>query len=205
MLTLEARVDVVRHLRRLERASCAADIVKELQHLGPRLGPSPLLSAAALPSLAALAEAHLRDRLEPARDPLTGLLDARAFNELFQAHARHVASIGGEAIAIVLNLVGAADPRADRETAAHLKLLAAACTSSVAEGDYVGRVGSAALGVLPRHGGVRGARSVGTRLADACQTAFAEVKRPVGIAIELRDDTGEVREHAEIAVGAPPG
>jgi len=198
-------VDVVRHLRRLERASCAADIVKELQHLGPRLGPSPLLSAAALPSLAALAEAHLRDRLEPARDPLTGLLDARAFYELFQAHSRHVSSIGGEAIAIVLTLLDAGDPRTDRESASRLRLLAGACTSSVAEGDYVGRVGTAALAVLPRHGGLRGSRSVANRLADTCQTTFAELSRPLRIMIELRDDSGENRERAEIEVGEPPG
>src|SRR6478752_1369666 len=139
MVQVEARVEVVRHLRRLERASSAADIVKELQQLTPSMGHSRLLSAMPLPALAALAEAHLRDRLEPARDPLTGLHDARAFSELFRVHARNAEAMGGEAIAVVLSLLDAPDPRSDRNTVADLKALATVCSGCVAEGDYVGR------------------------------------------------------------------
>jgi hypothetical protein len=200
MSAVEATVHIVRHLRRLERASCAADIVKELQYLGPSLG-RPLLSDLPLPGLAALAEAHLRDRLSPARDALTGLLDARAFGELFAAHARHVAGVGGEAVAVRLTVHGAGDPRSDRQTAADLRALAAACTGCVAEGDYVGRVDLMSLAVLPRHGGMRGARSVAARLADCCREAFASAERGLRIEIELQDAAGCAHEHTEIAVG----
>jgi GGDEF domain-containing protein len=198
MVQVEARVFVVRHLRRLERASSAADIVKELQHLSPSLGQSRLLSAMPLPALAALAEAHLRDRLEPARDPLTGLHDARAFSELFRVHARNAEAMGGEAIAVVLTLIGVGDPRVDRNAASDLKQLAAACTTCVAEGDYVGRVGLAATAALPRHGGMRGARSVATRLVECCRELFAQVERPVRISVELKDSTDTVRDSEEI-------
>lgn len=194
-------MDIVRHLRRLERASSALDIVKELQHLGPSLGGPRYLSSTELPALAALAEAHLRDRLEPARDALTGLHDARAWNELFQAHARNVTVSGGEAVAITLTLVGVEDPRLDREVAAYLRMLAAACTTSVAEGDYVGRIGSATLAVLPRHGGLRGAQSVAARLADCCREVFGAAARAVQIDIELKDAAGEIRESRRSIVG----
>jgi GGDEF domain-containing protein len=201
MDAMEATVDVVRHLRRLERASCAADIVKELQCLSPSLGQPRLLSGMALPSLAALAEAHLRDRLEPARDALTGLLDARAFNELFMAHARHVSALGTEAVAVCLTLHGTADPRKDRVTATYLRALAAACTACVAEGDYVGRVASTALAVLPRHGGLRGARSVAARLVDTCRQVFASAEHSLRLEVELKDDAGCTQERSEIALG----
>lgn len=201
MARSEATVDVVRHLRRLERASCAADIVKELQYLGPSLHQPRLLSGMPLPALAALAEAHLRDRLSPARDALTGALDARAFNDLFLAHARHVGTLGSEAIAVRLTLLDVADPRSDRGAGAHLRTLAVACTSSVAEGDYVGRVASTALAVLPRHGGLRGARSVAARLVDACRELFAG-KGPLRIEIALEDEERRKLERSEITVGA---
>ena len=201
MVAVEATVDVVRHLRRLERASCAADIVKELQSLGPRLGQPRFLSGTPLPALAALAEAHLRDRLEPARDALTGLLDARAFHDLFLAHARHVSTIGGQAIAVRLTLIDAGDPRSDREAGNHLRTLAIACTTCVAEGDYVGRVDGMALCVLPRHGGVRGARSVAARLVDSCREMFAG-KGPLRIQIALEDEDRCTHERSELVVGA---
>lgn len=200
MNSLEATVDVVRHLRRLERASSAVDIVKELQHLGPSLGAPRYLETTQLPVLAALAEAHLRDRLEPARDALTGLHDARAWNELFQAHARNATTSGGEAIAVMITLTDAADPRFDREVAAYLRMLASACTTSVAEGDYVGRVGCVTLAVLPRHGGLRGAQSVAARLADCCREVFGATASSVRIDIELKDATGQSRERRQIGV-----
>jgi GGDEF domain-containing protein len=202
MVAMEATVDVVRHLRRLERASCAADIVKELQYLSPSLRQPRLLSGMPLPSLAALAEAHLRDRLEPARDALTGLLDARAFDELFMAHARHVSALGSEAVAVWLTLHGAGDPRKERHAVAYLRALAGACTSCVAEGDYVGRVASASLAVLPRHGGLRGARSVAGRLADGCREVFASAEHALRIEIELKDDAGCTQERSELVAGA---
>lgn len=203
MVPMAAKVQVVRHLRRLERASCVADIVKELQHLGPTLR-RPFLVETPLPALAALAEAHLRDRLEPARDALTGLYDARAFRELFQVHARNVAASGGEAIAVTLTLAGAGDARADRDVATCLRTLASACRTSVAEGDYVGRIANATLAVLPRHGGLRGARSVASRLAECCREAFAGAARELRIAIELADLEGRRFERTEIAV-SPAG
>lgn len=155
-----------------------------------------------LPSLAALAEAHLRDRLEPARDALTGLLDARAFNELFMAHARHVSALGAEAVAIWLTLHGGGDPRKDRHAVAYLRALAGACTNCVAEGDYVGRVASASLAVLPRHGGLRGARSVAGRLADSCREVLAGAEHGLRIEIELKDDAGGIQERSEVILGS---
>jgi GGDEF domain-containing protein len=201
MVALAATVDIVRHLRRLERASSAADIVKELQYLTPSLGRPRFLPTTDLPVLAALAESHMRDRLEPARDALTGLHDARAFTELFQAHARNVATSGGEAIAVTLTLLDVADPRGDREVAAYLRMLAAACTTSVAENDYVGRVAPATLAVLPRHGGLRGAQSVAARLQDCCREVFGAASEPLRIEVALKDASGQIREQTELAVG----
>jgi hypothetical protein len=201
MVGVKATVGIVRHLRRLERASCAADIVKELQHLGPSLAQPRFLSETPLPALAALAEAHLRDRLGPARDALTGTLDARAFGDLFMAHARHVSTIGGEAVAVRLTLLDAGDPRSDAAAAAHLRTLAVACATSVAEGDYVGRVDNTALAVLPRHGGLRGARSVAARLVHSCREMFAG-KGPLRLEVALESEERTVSECSEVTVGA---
>jgi hypothetical protein len=197
---VEARVDVMRHLQRLGRAASAADIVKELQLLRPNLGPSRWLPAMPLPALAALAEAHLCDRVDPARDPLTGLHEALAFAGLFRAHARSAAAMGGEAIAVVITLLDADDPRTDRRTGAELKKLAIACAESVAEGDYVGRVAPTAIAVLPRHGGMLGARSVTARLVDSYRELFAQSRHALRIRIELKDESDSVREQREVVL-----
>jgi hypothetical protein len=84
--------DVVTHLRRLGHASSAGEVIKELQWLAPNLGRPAMLSEWTLSSLAALAEAHLRERFEPSHDPLTGTLDAEAFQELWHAHALRASS-----------------------------------------------------------------------------------------------------------------
>jgi hypothetical protein len=190
------------HLRRLGHASSAAEVIRELESLRPSLGPRLRLSQLALPSLTALAEAHLRERLEPAHDPLTGLLDAPAFAELWRAHARHASGAGDdrEAIAVAVSLSSAGDLAPDQH-AMHLKTLASLCTQGVAENDYVGRTGMKTIAVLPRSGGLRGAAIVAKRLAGSCAAAFADAVTPLRIEVELRDLAGGVREQWQLSAG----
>jgi hypothetical protein len=189
--------EVLTHLRRLSRAVSAVDIVRELQSLTPSLGPNPMLADLPLSALTALAEAHLRDRLDPARDAQTGLLETEAFFELWHAHARHVSTLEGDrtADAVCLSVCCLSDG-CERRAPALLKLLAAACIESVAADDYVGRMAATSLAVLPRNGGLRGARSVAARLLQVGRDALAEAGSRVRLEVTLRDLVGGVRERS---------
>jgi hypothetical protein len=195
--------DVVAHLHRLAHASSAGEVIKELQFLAPRLGPRPLLSELSLSSLTALAEAHLRDRHEPSRDALTGVLDAGAFNELWRAHARHARAVAPatETVAVVLTLLDAGPLGRDPHVAESLKTLAQLCTDEVAADDYVGRIAPASIAVLPRNGGVRGAESVRGRLIAACRREFAGAALAPRLQVELRDAAGRALGAVEVALG----
>lgn len=195
--------EIVAHLRRLGRASNAAEVVRELESLGPRLGPHSRLSGLALPSLTALAEAHLRERLEPARDPLTGTLTDDAFAELWRAHARHaqLANDDRAAVAVTITLLAGQDPGRDRSVALQLRAIANTCAESVAAGDYVGRTGLTTISVLPRNGGRRGARTVAARLLDACREALIALELPARLELELRDPQGQASERQTLVLG----
>jgi hypothetical protein len=189
------------HLRRLERASSTAEIVRELESLRPSLSPGWRLSGLALPSLASLAEAHLRERVEPACDPLTGALNAGAFNQLWRSHAGSAHGANDiTSVAITLSFSG--DPVRDRRAAVQLQILATTCIEAVAANDYVGRIAASTIAVLPRNGGLHGARIVAARLADSCRVAFADANAELCIEIELRDLAGGVSERSSITVGA---
>jgi GGDEF domain-containing protein len=195
--------DVVTHLHRLAHASSPGEVIKELQCLAPQLGPHPMLSELSLSSLTALAEAHLRNRHEPSRDALTGLLDARAFSELLQAHARHTKAVdaSAETVAVVLTLLDAGPVGRDPHSAELLKILGRLCTEEVAADDYVGRIGPGSIAVLPRNGGVRGAESVRARLIAACRREFAGGALPPRLEVDLRDAAGRVRAGIEVVLG----
>jgi GGDEF domain-containing protein len=195
--------DVVAHLHRLGHASSAGEVIKELQFLAPRLG-TRALSELSLSALTALAEAHLRDRHEPSRDALTGLLDARAFNELLRAHARHARAVdpAAETVAVVLTLLDAGALAREPHTIETIKTLARLCTEEVAADDYVGRVAAASIAVLPRNGGVRGAESVRARLMAACGREFAGAALAPRLQVELRDAAGSTRAAVEVGLGA---
>jgi GGDEF domain-containing protein len=189
-------------LRRLGRASNAADVVRELESLRPSLGPAYRLSELALPSLTALAEAHLRERSDLACDSLTGVLTAHAFAEGWRVHAQAAVREERELLAVAVTLIGAGDPRLDSRAADCVKLLAETCADAVAADDALGRLASATIAVLPRHGGVGVARIVAERLAESCRAAFAHTRGSFRIQIELRELTGGARERRVIAAGA---
>lgn len=195
--------DVVAHLHRLGLASSAGEVIKELQFLAPRLGSRPLLSELSLTALTALAEAHLRDRHEPSRDALTGLLDARAFHELARAHARHARAVdpAAETIAVVVTLLDAGVLAREPHTIETIKTLARLCTEEVAADDYVGRVELASIAVLPRNGGMRGAESVRARLVAASHREFAAAALAPRLRIDLRDASGLARGAVEVPLG----
>jgi hypothetical protein len=197
---------VAHHLERLGRASSTADVLRELESLRPSLGLRLRLSELALPSLTALVDAHLRERAEPARDPLTDTLGARAFAELWRAHAAQAAFAGEEreAVAVAVTLCVAPDSLADPCVASHLKMLATVCVEAVAAGDYVGRTAPTTVCVLPRNGGLHGARKVAARLAEACNAELSEreVAEPLRLEIELRDLAGAASERCVLFVGA---
>jgi GGDEF domain-containing protein len=197
--------DVVAHLRRLGHASSPGEVIKELQWLAPSLGAPLALSTQSLGALTALAEAHLRERLEPSHDPLTGLLDARAFTELWRAYARRAVGIGPSAVpvVVVLQLIGGHEvaPSAP-QSAADLRTLAAICTQHVAGDDYIGRIAPAAIAVLPRNGSLRGAQSVRARLLAACSSELAGIGYALRVEVELRDESGAVYECGEELLGA---
>jgi GGDEF domain-containing protein len=195
--------DVVARLHRLAYASSVAEVIKELQCLAPRLGPQPLLNELSLSSLTALVEAHLRERCEPTRDALTGLLGARAFAELLRAHALRATAVDAhaETVAVGLTLLDAAPIRRDPHAAELLKALARLCAEQVAADDYLGRVGPASIAVLPRNGGMRGAQSVRTRLIATCQREFAHAPLAPRMRFDLRDAAGGVRDAVEVVLG----
>lgn len=195
--------DVVAHLHRLGLASSAGEVIKELQFLAPRLGTRPLLSELSLSALTVLAEAHLRDRHEPSRDALTGLLDARAFHELARAHARHARAVdpAAETVAVVVTLLDAGVLAREPHTIETIKTLARLCTEEVAADDYVGRVELASIAVLPRNGGLRGAESVRARLIAATDREFAGAAPAPRLRIDLRDASGLARSVVEVPLG----
>ncbi|MFI5308805.1 MAG: hypothetical protein ACHQ53_15720 [Polyangiales bacterium] len=180
------RDEIKSQLRRLGRASRTVDIVRELQRLALRFGPKPRLGDLPLGSLTALAEGHLRDRREPSRDPLTGLLDAAAFDALWRAHAelRAAGEDGAGAVAVTVTLCGCSQTCEERIPAL-LRQLAAACVEAVALGDCVGRIAPTTLAVLPVNGGARGAEIVAARLHRLCG-AIVNEHPPVRIEVALR-------------------
>jgi hypothetical protein len=195
--------DVMTHLRRLGLASSAGEVIKELQWLAPNLGPGAMLSESSLSALTALAEAHVRERCEPSHDPLTGALDAAAFQELWEAYARR-APADVAPVAVVLSLLDGGDPRRSGQAPAELRALAAICTDHIAADDYVGRVAPASLAVLPRHGGLRGAQSVRARLLAAFRRHLAHVGYALRVDVALKDVDGATLEQSEELLGALP-
>ena len=165
-----------------------------------------LSSGWSLRSLTALAEAHVRERCDPSHDPLTGALDAEAFHELWQVYARHAAGreVHAAPLAVVLTLLDCGELRGSGQIPSDLRALAALCVEHVAADDYVGRIGQASIAVLPRNGGLRGARSVRARLLDACRKEFARLPDPLRLEVELRDVAGVAHEHGEELLGALP-
>jgi hypothetical protein len=185
---------VVAQLHRLGRAANAADVVRALESLRPSLGPNYRIAQLGLPSLTALAEAHLRERREPGRDPLTGLLDAKAFADIVRAHAERARAIeGGADPSEVLLRVAIVTPAPPAGT---IQILARTCAEWIAEGDYLGRTHAATISVLPRSGGLRGARVIAARLAEACRSAFAALR----LEITLEDLAGRRLESLEVVI-----
>lgn len=195
---------VAHHLERLGRAASTADVVRELESLRPSLGLRLRLSDLGLTSLTALAQDHLRERTGSGRDSLTGTLGARAFAELWRAHAERAVREGEarEAIAVALTLYASGDALAEQSFAAHLKTLANMCVEAVAAGDYVGRTAATTICVLPRNCGLHGARMVAARLAESCSVELFEALAPLRIEIELRDLAGAAHERSVLVVGA---
>lgn len=194
---------IATHLRRLEHASSASDVVKTLQDLAPLFQTRCPLSGMSLSSMTALAEGHLRDRHESSRDALTGVLDAHAFADLFRAHAARTVctDLTTHAPAVVLTLLDVGRFGLDPYAADLMRIVARLCVTHVACDDSLGRVGPASIAVLPRNCGAGGARSMRSRLIAACRAVFAN-SPAVRMKVDLRDVDGRNRDSLEFLFGS---
>jgi hypothetical protein len=197
------RDEIKSQLRRLGRASRSVDIVRELQRLAPRLQASGASRALPLGSLTALAEGHLLDRREPSRDPLTGLLDAAAFEAAWRDQGEHTRGDRetDDALAVTVTVCGLAHA-CEARLPALLRQLAAACVEAVALGDLVGRVSANTLAVLPLNGGTRGAERIAARLQRVCDELVRNQTSPLRVEVGLRARDGSGVRRAPLSSDA---